>query len=378
MKFKINHAQRGWLFENYAKYVWPIHRRFVSKHLSERCKKCSLSGKCSPLSQGLCGQCRNQTEPSAEQVDNIEQITLEFDEMMQSYQGKAAGQFDALILLSGGKDSAFLLYEFKRLYPKLRLLAATVDNGFSSPVALNNVSELVRHFGVDHFFIRPNASLYQTTYSFALTHLGDKGGSEVVDMMHGDLVHDIGRNLAAQLKIPLLISGVSWTQAELVLNVYSFEMPREIELQRREASAGFKLNEIYDKQQLNYWWDPNRYAEENVARVILPFYVWRYDEQEIRKKVKDLGLIKRGHDSPLVTNDALIPVINLVDCWRKGYSSFEPEFARMVRLGKTDKKLWQNIFEMLEYSAKTGWMIEKDVVATLKDLGLTKDDVLDE
>lgn len=68
---------------------------------------------------------------------------------------------------------------------------------------------------------------------------------------------------------------------------------------------------------------------------------------------------------PLVTNNATIPVMGIADINKIGYSSFEPEFAQMIREGKADRQLWLNIFEMNEYVGKTGWLLGKDVKETL-------------
>ena len=76
-----------------------------------------------------------------------------------------------------------------------------------------------------------------------------------------------------------------------------------------------------------------------------------------------------------MTNNELIPVIGLIDVAKFGYSTFEPEFAQMIREGKTERRYWLNVFEMLEYSAKTGRFISSTVDQTLAKLGLTRADV---
>src|SRR5207248_297254 len=105
---------------------------------------------------------------------------------------------------------------------------------------------------------------------------------------------------------------------------------------------------------------------------IHPFYAWRFEEQDIRNRVLKWGLIKPGNDSPLLTNNVLIPMMIVADFFRLGYPSFEPEFACMVREGKAERLFWRNVFEMLEYSAKTGWMLETEIDRLAGSLGLTR------
>ncbi len=371
------HVSRARFFEWYAQSLWPFHRLFVRRYLSRRCSRCILSEKCSPLEGGLCEVCRTGKKTEKKRPSPISKTEeRKFESILHSHEGQGPARYDALLLLSGGKDSAFLLHKLRAEYPALRILALMVDNGFTSPVALENAQLTAEKLETDHFVARPAPSVFKKLFRYALTHLKGRNSYEVVDRMDGDLIHDIGRHTAAEMRIPLLLSGVSWAQVEKIFNIPGFEMPREGELRKREQSAGFKLTEIFDAKELIHWWNPGFYPKENVARVFFPFAIWRLDEQEIRRKVRDLNLIPAGHDSPLVTNNALVPVMGVRDVLTMGYSSFEPEFAQMVREGKTDRKLWFHIYEMLEFSAKTGWLLEKDVKQTLKRLGLCLEDII--
>ena len=88
-----------------------------------------------------------------------------------------------------------------------------------------------------------------------------------------------------------------------------------------------------------------------------------------------MGLLTKKRSRPLVTNNALIPVIAMAECARFGYCSWEVEFGRMVREGKSERQYWLNIFEMNEYATKTGNFVNKTVIETLAKLALTKKDI---
>jgi hypothetical protein len=47
----------------------------------------------------------------------------------------------------------------------------------------------------------------------------------------------------------------------------------------------------------------------------------------------------------------------------------------MIRAGKSNLAYWRNLFEMAEYSAKTGRLLSESTVETLKTLGLSKKDI---
>ncbi len=47
----------------------------------------------------------------------------------------------------------------------------------------------------------------------------------------------------------------------------------------------------------------------------------------------------------------------------------------MVRDGKANANEWRHVFELLEYTAKTGLFVKKAVLDSLKQLGLEPKDV---
>ncbi|MCB1783613.1 MAG: hypothetical protein KDI13_06415 [Alphaproteobacteria bacterium] len=59
-----------------------------------------------------------------------------------------------------------------------------------------------------------------------------------------------------------------------------------------------------------------------------------------------------------------------IDFIRLGYSSYEPDITAQVREGTADRVYWRNIFEMAEYSSKTGWLVKDVVRGFLDDIGI--------
>jgi hypothetical protein len=155
----------------------------------------------------------------------------------------------------------------------------------------------------------------------------------------------------------------------------TFIFPHQVHQGDRTHVAGIPLENIFEKHELSYWWQGSRWPEERIPKLVFPFFVWEYSESQIREEVVRLGLIPPGADSPLLTNSKLIPLLGVVDIFHLGYASFEPEFSRLVREGKTEKGLWRNIFELLEYSARTGHFISASVNEALARLGLTREEV---
>jgi len=93
------------------------------------CKKCvndiSISG-ISFNSKGICNFC--------EEYKRIKPIISDYNSLEKLWKGriekyKGIGEYDALVGLSGGKDSTYILYQLINKY-KLKVKAWTIDQGF--------------------------------------------------------------------------------------------------------------------------------------------------------------------------------------------------------------------------------------------------------
>jgi hypothetical protein len=365
------------MFEFFVQKVWPMQRRFVGGRLNRRCTQCGASEKMLPLdAQGVCSECvRQNAQGLPPKRAHDPALEAELAQIIASAQGAGGGHYDALIMFSGGKDSTYLVQRLKNDHPRLRILACTVDNGFMSPVAKSNLDEVLPRLNIDHVFLRPRREFYVKLFRYTLMHLNAEGSYGTVDFSDGEFMLDSARNLAAEKQIPLIICGYSRYQVENGLGFRHFESPRERERQPRTETAGLKLADMFDEDERKLWWQGQTNPEVDVPRLLFPLYAWDLEEEEIKRKVVEWGLIKDRNQSPIVTNHRLIPLLGVVDVHKFGYSSFENEFCRMIREGKADRIQWQHTFEFLEYTSRTGLFVKPLVLDLLKELDLTTEDV---
>ncbi len=365
------------LFEFYVRKIWPIHRYFVQNKISKRCRICITSEKMLPLNQaGLCSECAVIHRTQILKARPIDEKRLqELNNILVNAQGSGKRNYDALILFSGGKDSTYLIRRIRDQFPRLRILTFTLHNGFISPVALENLEDLITRLDVDHIFIRPKKSFYIQLFRYCLQHLNQDGSYGTVDFSDGEFLLDSARNIAVEKEIPLILAGYSRYQVENGLKLVHFESPQEKELADRTETAGIPLKDIFNEEDIKMWWQGSKYSPGQVARLLFPLFVWDLDEEEIKKKVAEWGLLSKYASSPILTNHQLVPLLGVVDVHQLGYSSFEKEFCRMIREGKASKDDWQHIFEFLEYTARTGFFVRSTVIELLAKLELTIDDV---
>ena len=364
-------------FEFYAQKVWPWHRRLVHGKLAPRCTRCALSSRREPLDAGgLCAPCRatpagTGNSPAPTRADWSPALHA----LLAAHQGAGHGTHDALLLFSGGKDSVYMLRRIRDEHPGLRILALSIDNTFMSPIAQENIAQMVVRVDVDHLMLRHSRAFMAQVFRHCLTHLNADGGYGTVDFSDGELILDSARRVAAEQGIPLILCGYSRYQVENGLKLQHFESPRARELSDRTETAGIPLTDITTGDALRTWWRASDFAPERVARMVFPMAAWDLEEDDVRAAVRGWGLVRQGYDSPIVTNHALIPLIGVVDVHQLGYSSFEVEFCRMIREGKADRQHWQNVFELLEYTSRTGMFVRPPVEQGLAMLGLTHADV---
>jgi hypothetical protein len=353
--------------------LWPYVRPLMKRFLTRRCGRCVLSERHGPLNQdGLCAACAAHVPSSVVRPDILEGPNP-FDALMAEAGGAASGRYDAVLLVSGGKDSAYLLHRLRRDHPRLRLLTVLVSNGFMSPVALANVAELRGRFHTEHIDLHPAPQVVKSVFHWGLTHLHRQSGYSLVDLLDGQMTFDAALNLAAAMGIPYVIAGLAKTQLENVFGPVTWEWPRDG--RDMPAAVGCSRLEAYADPERSFWYHPERWPEARRPRFLTPFVAWDPSESFLLAEVARLGLLPPKRSSPLITNNALIPVIGLAEVARFGFSSFEVEFAREVRAGKSQRTAWLHVFEMLEYASRTGRFLGAGARATLAELNLTFHDL---
>lgn len=128
----------------------------------EICKRCIYDNSVPNIffdTEGICNYCR-QIEDLEVQFPNDERGALELqrlvDEMKEAGVGK---KYDALIGVSGGCDSSYLMHLMTKKYG-LRLLAVHFDNTWNTEIANENILSLTKKLDIDIFTYSVDADEY--------------------------------------------------------------------------------------------------------------------------------------------------------------------------------------------------------------------------
>lgn len=166
-----------------------------------RCERCGLATNVPGVTlddHGVCGTCHDydRVAPQAESwfrsLDDLRQKQSEA-------RSNRTGNYDCLHLLSGGKDSTYALYRLVEL--GFRPYALTLDNGFISEGAKENVRRSVADLGIDHEFVT----------SDAMNEIFRDSLERHSNVCHGcyKTIYTLATTRAVELGIPMIITGLS-------------------------------------------------------------------------------------------------------------------------------------------------------------------------
>lgn len=169
------------------------------------CKKCGLPETYRGIrigEDGVCNFCNFYEEHQERLRDHagLEAFFAERAEAAREEAARRGSRFDCIVGLSGGKDSTYVIHQLRRKY-NMRVLAFTLDNGFSTSFGVNNVSNALDKLGVEHMRITPDDTILRMYYDKSLKLLKNFCGI----CFH--LMHYYSYLLAGQNNIPLIVNG---------------------------------------------------------------------------------------------------------------------------------------------------------------------------
>lgn len=147
----------------------------LSPHLTHGariCARCVLPSTLPGIrfdEQGVCNYCR-EAAPHAQDTDkeHREHWRKEFlSAAREAIRSRPGAGHDVLMAYSGGKDSTYGVYLLSHVFG-LRVLALTVDNGFMSRGAMDNMRRVLDRLGVDHLLARPSQPLMRALFRTSL------------------------------------------------------------------------------------------------------------------------------------------------------------------------------------------------------------------
>jgi len=332
------------------------------------CARCLLPDARSGVTldgEGICDRCRYWDANGASFAD-AGRLGRLLDGRIESTRGRFP--YDALVGLSGGKDSTYVLYHLVRNLG-LRVLAFTFDNGFLSEHGRRNIEVVVGRLGVEHFFHRPDWETHRAFYLAALRKFGDPcigcpfPGTftatricyerRIPFFVHGRTRYQMLRNFFEGSR------DVSIPQIEAGLDEHSFEGMHalNVELDRRARAW---LEQIFDDETERrraydeFFQDPARTSSDFAPEHVALFLYLPYDEERIKRTLElETGYTRPASDGLLGHGDCEIHDASSHLFQRiHGMNPVALEVAAMLRHGELSREEGRAIIEREEARAR--------------------------
>ncbi|MEM9123780.1 MAG: phosphopantetheine-binding protein, partial [Pseudomonadota bacterium] len=166
-----------------------------------RCPECGIGSDVPGVSFDRAGLCKVCTDFDAyrSKAQGYFKTTDDLRAQLHEARARTTSRYDCIMLLSGGKDSTYALYQLAALGP--RILTLTLDNGYISDEAKQNITRVVTALGVDHRFLSTPAM--DAIFVDSLDRFSN------VCQGCFKTIYTLALNTALEEGIPLIVTGLS-------------------------------------------------------------------------------------------------------------------------------------------------------------------------
>lgn len=307
-----------------------------------RCNKCSLPINFPGIvfnSNGVCKLCQNFSKRDYLNALKTakEQLFKTIDEI-KKVREKRLSAYDAVVALSGGKDSCFTLKYLVEQH-ELRCLAITVDNGFLSKQSILNSNLLCDKLGVEFLLWKPKKVLMNAMYVKSLDTENKNIGAiaRASDLCNGciNTINSVMLKEAVTRNIPLIAGGYIAGQVPkgscvLELRLETLLTFSKLKEDPKNQMFSFKNYRLTEK-------DLERFEVGNSISIVNPMLSINYKESVILDTLKEIGW-KRSEDTGKHSSNCRINDLGIKAHIEKyGFHPYEQEVAEQVRCGNLDR-----------------------------------------
>ncbi len=295
-------------------------------NMKNSCTNCLLNNRISNVTiheDNRCNYCHNYKPFTPLGEDKLIQILKSSVKKHRKY--------DALVPLSGGKDSAYVLYLAVKKY-HLNVLTYTYDNGFLSELALQNIETITRECDVDHMFIRPNKKELYKAYKTALVESGEYCG------VCGIGIERTMLQLARKWKIPIILLGHTPTEENTATTEHIYDPGRlKYILSKNKDISKKEIKNLFVFPHLNF---VSSYIKSRIGvfakKINMLYYIESPSDKEVTKILeKEINWTDSASSEYTRHFDCLAePFSNFVREKRFGYSRRILQLSSMIRTGE--------------------------------------------
>jgi len=296
---------------------------------------------------------------------------------MQRNKGKQ--KYDCVLGYSGGKDSTALLDTFINEYD-LNPFLVTLDTGFMTDVAKQNIKDTLTKMNLfeNHIFIEDAIPTFSKLYKYFFFNHKSNEKALTIDICHTctDLIHTLVIKEAIKRNLKYVIIGFSPDQ----INRYFYETSLEDTI--KDGTPHPELQKQLDENDVKRYLTEAEINSGKIPRVLYPYHVIEYDENEIINRVETKGLIQMGKADPVLTNCHVVKAALMYDLYRYGGLTYMLQYAELVRqqpneeARKKSRKDWLRTANQVAKSIFNGTFNAEGMNAFFTNIGMTREGLI--
>ncbi|MFZ5951044.1 MAG: hypothetical protein ACOYXC_10085 [Candidatus Rifleibacteriota bacterium] len=304
---------------------------------------------------GVCSLCRtyDRIDPKILAPEMLRPL---LEERFERFRGRSG--YDAMVGLSGGKDSSYVALRLVKDYG-LRVLLFTYDNGYLTDYARHNISLVVEKLGQDHIFLGPDSDVQRCIARSSVRRVGvpcigctfpgfvmvmktaiERG---IPFIVHGRSPAQMFKEIAPGSVDPFLpfIKGNLQPRDDQQVREFVLKSSRKL-MKRLRWLVGADLNgDIAGKIQNSYCPDWAKAKSSAVVPEFLAFYLFEpYDENHIKQTLETRLQWVRPEDNRFMGHEdcTVHPVSVYLYTSIYGHPILQPELATLVRQGRLSRE----------------------------------------
>ena len=302
-------------------------KKHVAIESTSNCIRCGLPSNYPGAEfneNGVCNYCLS-FENYRQDAEKYFKTPADLQKLFDKSKAEQKGEYDCLMLLSGGKDSTYALAQLVGM--GVRVLAYTLDNGYISDAAKANIRRVVNVLGVNHTFGKTPA-MNEIFVDSLQRHSNVCNGCFKT-------IYTLSTKVAFERKIPFIVTGLSrgqFFETRLTEELFWKHEVDTIDKTILEARKSYHRVDDAVKRLL----DTSIFNEDSVFEKVQFLDFYRYvdvDYEEMMSYLnKHLPWI-RPADTGRSTNCLINQVGIYVHKKERGYSNYAFPYSWDVRMG---------------------------------------------
>jgi amino acid adenylation domain-containing protein len=339
----------------------PIQSVTSSDESVTNCIRCGLPSNYPQVEfdeNGVCNYCLS-FEDYRQNAEKYFKAPADLQGILDKGKAERQGEYDCLVLLSGGKDSTYALAKLVGM--GVSVLAYTLDNGYISESAKANIRRVVNLLGVDHVFGETPAMNQIFVDSL-------KRFSNVCNGCF-KTIYTLSTKVAFNKKIPFIVTGLSrgqFFETRLTEELFWKDDVETIDKTILEARKSYHRVDDAVKRLL----DTSIFDEESVFEKVQFLDFYRFIDVDFEEMMnyldKRLPWI-RPSDTGRSTNCLINQVGIYVHKKERGYSNYAFPYSWDVRMGHKSREVsLDEINEVID---------ENEVTRILDEIGYSSNNI---